>query len=68
LVRQLVEQTGKQPGDLIQIPDVTLRPLQGRFTHLSHDKLYRHMNHGMAYLLLSGLSADKMEILLTTLN
>jgi hypothetical protein len=66
--RQLIERSGKQPGEMIPVPEVVLPPLRGRFTHLSHDNLYRPMSHGSAYLLLGGLSADQMEILLTSLN
>jgi hypothetical protein len=66
--RYLAEQAGRQPSEMVQILNVTLPPLRGRFTHLSHDKLYRPMKHGMAYLLMGDLSADKMGILLAALS
>ncbi len=66
--RQLVEHLGKTPGDVIQIPYVVLPPLRGRFKYLSLEKIYKDDNHGRAHLLVSGLSAEQMEILLTTLN
>jgi hypothetical protein len=66
--RQIIEHVGKTPGELIQIPDVTLPPYRGRFKYLSLDKLYMIANRGLAYRLLNGLSAKHMEILLATLN
>jgi hypothetical protein len=65
---QLVERLGKTPGSVIQISPVRMAPLQGRFNQLSHEKLYRNGNHGLASLPLNGLSGDQLETLLYTLS